>query len=149
MHAWWEKVWRSERLNQLCLPGAWMIRFVGEDFPQECQKMPADCLFELNQSISQHESITANTWGSVVSLYIWKCIRQCSFMSRMCHHQLDTLCVLLSDFGGKVTIEVYQEESASFNNILFLSVFICILLFCFLQVCVCLCFTSDSCNRTS
>lgn len=106
----------TERLNQSCLWGA-MIRFVSAHFPQELQKMPADCLLEQNQSISQQESISADTWGSVVSFYIWKCICHCCFTSRMCHHQLDTLWVLLSDFRDKVTIKVCQKESWFSNNV--------------------------------
>ncbi len=57
----------GDRLDQWCLQGARMIGFVDADFLQGCQKMPAHCLFELNQSISQQESITAEARGSAVS----------------------------------------------------------------------------------
>lgn len=132
MHTWREKkpVMRlTGRLNQLCLWGASMIRFVSTHFPQELQKMPADCLLEQNQSISQQESITADTWGSVVSFYIWKCICQCCFTSRMCHHQLDESWALLSDFRDNVTIKVCQKESWCSNNVL-LSFFYLHIFFC-------------------
>lgn len=108
----------TERLNQSCFWGASMIRFVSAHFPQEHQKMPADCLLEQNQSISQQESISADTWGSVVSVYNWKCICHCCFTSWMCHQQLDILWVLLSDFRDKVTIKVCQKESWFSNKVL-------------------------------
>lgn len=60
----------------VCIRSAWLYwycvfkvtEFVSADFLQECQKMPAHCLFELNQSISHYESITVEARGSVVSL---------------------------------------------------------------------------------
>lgn len=71
MHSGWEDSAFSvcpDQPHQTCVRGVWMIRFVGAYFPQECQKMPAQLLFELNQSISQQESITGYAWGSAVSL---------------------------------------------------------------------------------
>lgn len=59
-------------LGQWCPKGARVIAFVSFCLLHKYQKMPGLCLFELNHSISQHKSITAEAWGRVVSVRLDK-----------------------------------------------------------------------------